>query len=223
MKTNALASLSLGASLALFAPHVAAQGGPSVWEAGAPLPEGAVPAVEAPAPETGTALPQLEADGEGGTPYQNSRLDSLQQESDGTVWLYGSEVYRGVTPNEVDSLPHISGSQERAQAGQNTLTWVGFQPFETHTRVFIQTGRAAQYQVNESPDGMTLTVRLRDTRVDFSNFRRWIDASYFERPVHMIDTTTTGDGVTEVSIALSRFAEYTVSSDGGYLFVDFAE
>ena len=147
----------------------------------------------------------------------------MQEGSDGNDWFYGSEIYRGVTPNEVDSLPHISGSQTRGEAGENTLTWVGFQPFEEFTRVFLQTGRPAQYQVRESPDGLTITVRLRDTRVDFSNFHRWIDASYFGRPVNMIDTNRAEDGITEVTIDLSRYADYALSSDGDYLFLDFTE
>lgn len=223
MKTTALTSLSIGVALALFAPNVGAQGGPPVWNGGM-TPPATAPAPEAAAPDNRTVLPQLDSEGEeGDSAYTNSRLESLQQGDNGVDWLYGSEIYGGVTPHEVDSLPHISASQERGQAGENTLTWVGFQPFETHTRVFIQTGRPAQYQVQESPDGLTLTVRLRDTRVDFSNFRRWIDASYFGRPVHMIDTERAADGVTEVSIELSRYADYTVSSDGGYLFIDFAE
>jgi hypothetical protein len=87
----------------------------------------------------------------------------------------------------------------------------------------LQTGRPAQYQIHESPDGLTVTIRLRDTRVDFSNFRRWIDASYFGRPVHMIDTARAEDNVTEVTIDLSRYAAYAVSSEAGYLFIDFTE
>ena len=223
MKTLAAASLSIGLSLALLSPTIAAQSGPAVWTGSAPLPAGAAPSPAASALVSGSA-PQGSADGEPAPDgYTNNRLSALQDGSSRPAWIYGSEIYRGVTPNEVDSLPHIAGSQQRAETGENTLTWVGFQPFDTHTRVFLQTGRTAQYQVQESPDGLTVTVRLRDTRVDFSNFHRWIDASYFGRPVHMIDTARADDGVTEVTIDLSRYAAYTVSSEDGYLFLDFTE
>ncbi|MFT6397776.1 MAG: hypothetical protein ACJAYU_002531 [Bradymonadia bacterium] len=165
----------------------------------------------------------MEASEDGSIPFSNSRVDSLQAAAAERGWLFGSDIYRGVTPNEVDTLPHIASSQLRGENGDNTLTWVGFQPFDTFTRVFLQTGRPAQYQVSESPDGLTITIRLRDTRVDFSNFYRWIDASHFGRPVNMIDTARSGDGVTEVTIDLSRYAEYSVVADGGYLFIDFPE
>ena len=222
MKTLTATSLSIGLSLALLSPSVAAQTGPRIWDGAAPLPAGAAPA--AAAPPAAAIAPQMGIESEEGTEgYTNNRLQSLQEVSLAPTWVYGSEIYRGVTPNEVDSLPHIAGSQARGVLGENTLTWVGFQPFDTHTRVFLQTGRPAQYQIHESPDGLTVTIRLRDTRVDFSNFRRWIDASYFGRPVHMIDTARAEDNVTEVTIDLSRYAAYAVSSEAGYLFIDFTE
>jgi hypothetical protein len=39
----------------------------------------------------------------------------------------------------------------------------------------------------------------------------------------MIDTARAEDNVTEVTIDLSRYAAYAVSSEAGYLFIDFTE
>jgi hypothetical protein len=140
------------------------------------------------------------------------------------TWLDAELVYTGVIPGERDSLPHISRTQARGASGtSNTLSWVGFQPLEGMTRVFLQTGRSAEYDVDTSPDGLTITLNLRDTRIDHSNFRRAVDASYFGRAVSRIDTSRDRDGTIHVAIALSRAADYAVTREGNYLYVDFVE
>lgn len=170
----------------------------------------------------GTGAMAIEGDAVG--PLVNTHIRGLHDGAADPLWLDNEVAYTGIIPTVRDSLPHISRTQRHGAEGRrNTLTWVGFQPFEGQTRVFIQTGRPAQYQVVESPDGMTVTVRLRDTAIEVSNFRRWIDASYFGRAVHRIETARSGDGVTEVRIALSRAAAYSVEGAGEYLYVDFAE
>ncbi|MCB9506614.1 MAG: hypothetical protein H6700_10110 [Myxococcales bacterium] len=153
----------------------------------------------------------------------NERVVGLQS---GSVaqGVPGSAIYAGVVPNETDSLPHISDEQARANSGgPNQLTWLGFQPFPDMTRVFIQTGRPAQYQVRESPDGQTITIRLRDTAIEMSNLRRDVDASYFGRVVQHVDAARNSDGVTEVIITLAEPAGRRVVAEGDYLYVDFAE
>jgi hypothetical protein len=137
------------------------------------------------------------------------------------------DYYRGVTPHIVDSLPHISRYQQRAESGSraNELTWVGFQPFDGATRVFIQTGRDADYSINNSPDGLTMTITLRNTTISVRNFTRDIDASYFGRAVQHVQARRSGRD-TAVTITLARSSAYTTetSSDGdSYLFIDFAE
>ena len=63
-----------------------------------------------------------------------------------------SSIYRGVTPDARDTLPHISPYQRAAEDGDdpNQLTWVGFQRFDDKARVFIQTGRPSQYRTTLS-------------------------------------------------------------------------
>lgn len=160
------------------------------------------------------------AEGEG--PLINTSVHGFSNSAEGQ-WLDAHDVYFGVIPGDRDSLPHLTRTQRHGHDGSaNTLTWIGFQPFEETTRIFLQTGRPAQYQVEESPDGLTVTLRLRDTRVELSNFRRGLDTSYFGRSVSNVEAFRRGDGVTEVVIELSQATSYTVEGAGEYLYVDFA-
>lgn len=173
------------------------------------------------------------AEGQGGSmviegapaPLVNTRITGVSDgEAPMPAEVDAEDVYTGVIPGERDTLPHIARTQRNGAEGRaNTLTWIGFQPFDGRTRVFLQTGRAAEYQVVDGPDGLTVTVRLRDTTIEMSNLRRWIDASYFGRAVNRIETSRADGGVTEVTIELSRAAEYTVEGAGTYLYLDFAE
>lgn len=218
-----------------------AQSDPSIQAAGSPAPGVTVPIrvhspgdsqqfLSAGPPAADGGAPALEGAGGAPTlgdeqPFTNNVILGLSTSGhDGPVWVPGEEIYFGVIPGHQNSLPHIARSQARGQrAGRpNTLTWIGFQPFDDVTRVFIQTGRPAQYQVWESPDGLTVVIRLRDTRIEFSNFRRNVDASFFGRAVNWIDAARVGDSVTEVTIALTRAAGYAIESEGEYIYVDFA-
>lgn len=140
-------------------------------------------------------------------------------------YIGASDIYTGITPDARDTLPHISPYQNAADnAGRpNQLTWLGFQHFEDKARVFIQTGRPSQYRANVSPDGMTITIQLRDTRVGLSNFRRPIDTSFYGTPVNSIHTERGEDGVTEVVVGLSRAATHEVVAAGEYLYIDVRE
>ena len=136
-----------------------------------------------------------------------------------------SSIYRGVTPDARDTLPHISPYQRAAEDADdpNQLTWVGFQRFDDKARVFIQTGRPSQYRTTLSPDGLTITIELRDTRVGMSNLRRPLDTSFYGTPVHSVFTQRGEDGATEVVIALSRAASHEVTGAGEYVYLDVTE
>lgn len=136
-----------------------------------------------------------------------------------------SSIYRGVTPDARDTLPHISPYQRAAEDADdpNQLTWVGFQRFDDKARVFIQTGRPSQYRTTLSPDGLTITIELRDTRVGMSNLRRPLDTSFYGTPVHSVFTQRGEDGATEVVIALSRAAFHEVTGAGEYVYLDVTE
>ncbi len=162
------------------------------------------------------------AEGEAEGPTFTNHEVGFGQQTEGPLWVQAEDIYRGIIPGVHDSLPHIARYQARAQAGSatNMLTWIGFQPFEGSTRVFIQTGTSARYAVNASPDGMTLTVRLQNTHISLYNFRRELDSSWFGRAVSSIQAYRNGDFV-DVVIALSEASDYTSSQSGDYIFIDF--
>lgn len=141
--------------------------------------------------------------------------------------VLGSDIYRGIAPSDHDSLPHLRRYQQRAATQQaNELTWLGFQPFEDRTRVFIQTGRAGNHTVNVAPDGSSITVTLPQTRVSVRNFRRPVEAGFFGRAVGRIQASSNGNNGTAVTIQLARPVRHEVTQGRGaagehYLFVDF--
>lgn len=147
-------------------------------------------------------------------------------DSSGNLILPGSAIYRGIIPSTHDTLPHIERYRRAAQASRrsNSLTWLGFQPFDEFTRVFIQTGRAAQPQLVTSPDGLTLTIRLPNTALSLSNFRRALETAWFGTAVSRVTTQRGPSGATDVVIELARDVRYemTNSTSGAeYVFVDF--
>ena len=164
-----------------------------------------------------------EASGENESAFTNNEVGFGRQNA-GPLWVQAEDIYRGVIPTIQDSLPHIERYQERVRAGSatNAVTWIGFQPFDQSTRIFVQTGGSAQYTVQTSPDNMTITVQIQDTRLSLSNFGREIDTSWFERPVTSIQAQRAGSGV-DIVVALREAAEYTVTQSGEYLFIDFEE
>ena len=140
-------------------------------------------------------------------------------------------LYRGIIPNTQNSLPHIAAAQRRGATANraNTLTWIGYQPFADFSRIFLQTGRAAQYAVRPSPDGRTVTIRLHNTQISLRNFYREVVAAGFGRAVTSIDARRGPDGSTEVIIELADDARYefeqgTSVEDGvtyHYLYINF--
>lgn len=193
----------------------------------APAPEGAA-APGAPANPYQQVIDVRAGGAEGAeSPAQPFVSDRVAGVSEGGEPIDIADYYRGVTPHVIDSLPHISRYQQRAESSSraNELTWVGFQPLAGATRVFIQTGRDADYSINSSPDGLTMTVTLRNTTISVRNFTRDIDASYFGRVVQHVQARRSGRD-TLVTIELSHSPSYTTETEtngDAYLFIDFAE
>jgi hypothetical protein len=132
------------------------------------------------------------------------------------------DLYRGIVPGRRDALPHLEKAQVqgRNSAQPNQLTWIGFLPEETRTRVFFQGARAPQYEMQRSQDGKTLTITFRNAKLPQRNFSRFIDTSYFNRNVMRIESKAQrGDVVIQVSLREEAFP--TVNREGDYLFFDF--
>lgn len=144
-------------------------------------------------------------------PFSTEAVTSLDTAtySFGTM-IPAENLYRGIIPITQNSLPHIAAAQRRgATAGNsNTLTWIGYQPFSSFSRIFLQTGRAAQYSERPSPDGRTITIRLHNTSISLSNFYREVVTANFGRSVRSVDARRGPDGSSEVIIELADDVRY---------------
>jgi hypothetical protein len=146
----------------------------------------------------------------------------------GPLFVTGAEIYRGITPTANDSLPHLERLRRAAADPRrpNSLTWVGFQPFDDFARVFVQTGRAVDASVLRSPDGLTITLRLPNTAIGLSNFHRSLETAWFGRAVTRVRTARGPSGATDVVIELADDVEYDlqeISSGADYVFLNFRD
>lgn len=131
--------------------------------------------------------------------------------------LERTELYRGVIPGERDEVDHIDVSPDGAA---NPLTWVGFQPEESRTRVFFQAPRTLQYQISTDQESGDLVVTFTNARIMERNFGRLIDTSFFGRAVTRIEVREHRGNV-EVRLARRGNFAPEVSVDGQYLYLDF--
>ena len=126
-------------------------------------------------------------------------------------------AYEGVSPGAGNAPPvPPKGSKH------NYVTWPGFIPQQGGARVFVQTTRAAQYDVQVT--GQKVTVLIRDVRVHLRNNRLPLDMSFFNTPVKTAKLERRGKDVALV-IDLKQAGHPNVRPDtiGGYsyIYVDF--
>ena len=122
-------------------------------------------------------------------------------------------IYQGVIPGR---SPGASGTGKT-----NALNWIGFQPLDLTTRVFVRTDHDAPFEVIAAPDGLSVTVRLKVPAIAHRNLGRTIDTSAFGRDVAAIDTKRGPEGTTDVVISLLSPAQFATEAREGYLYVDF--
>jgi len=122
-------------------------------------------------------------------------------------------IYQGVIPGR---SPGASG-----KGRTNALNWIGFQPLDLTTRVFVRTDHDAPFEVIAAPDGLSVTVRLKVPAIAHRNLGRTIDTSAFERAVAAINTKRGPEGTTDVVISLLSPAQFVTEAREGYLYVDF--
>ena len=122
-------------------------------------------------------------------------------------------IYQGVIPGR---SPGATGTGKT-----NALNWIGFQPLDLVTRVFVRTDHEAPFEVIAAPDGLSVTVRLKVPAIAHRNLSRTIDTSAFGREVAAIDTKRGPGGTTDVVISLLSPAQFVTEAREGYLYVDF--
>ena len=122
-------------------------------------------------------------------------------------------IYQGVIPGR---SPGATGKGKT-----NALNWIGFQPLDLVTRVFVRTDHDAAFEIVAAPDGLSVTVRLKVPAIAHRNLSRTIDTSAFGRAVAAIDTKRGPEGTTDVVISLLSPAQFVTEAREGYLYVDF--
>ena len=134
-----------------------------------------------------------------------------------------NQMYKGIIPGDRDEVDHLKEEQEsgRSRSAANRLTWIGFQPKDDKTRVFIQMSRSPDYSVSRRDDGKRVVITLDNAKVSAGNFRRDIDTSYFERALTGIKTKVVGQSTIELHIDLREAKSPTVEAKDDYLYVDF--
>lgn len=147
---------------------------------------------------------------------QNRRSQKIDQPA--------NKMYKGIIPGEREEVDHLKQDREEGKSPTkpNRLTWIGFQPKEDKTRVFIQMARQADYSVSREDDGKRIVLTLENAKVTAGNFRRHIDTRYFGRTVQRIDTKVVGDRTIELHISLAAPKSPSVEAKEDYLYVDFA-
>lgn len=140
-----------------------------------------------------------------------------------TLDLAVDQLYRGVIPGTRDSVSHLARAAKKgAKAGTpNRLTWVGFRPADEYTRVFFQTAREPDYTIRRSQDPALIEIKVENTKIAARNFSRFIDTSYFNRNVELIEADQVDRDTVKIVIKLETFEQPTVRNDGQFVYFDF--
>jgi|GEM_PF-6341038 hypothetical protein len=126
------------------------------------------------------------------------------------------ELYGGIIPGSRDELKHLDGANRR----YNMLQWIGFEPQENRTRVFIKATPGIPYDMNRSEDGTQITLTFDNTVVENYNLMRFIDTSYYKRSVKRIEAKRKRKVVT-VTLTVEPGAQPNVDQTGDYIYFDF--
>ncbi len=83
------------------------------------------------------------------------------------------------------------------------MTWAGFERAPEGSRVFFELSDEAAYEV--STEGLTLRIRMRNTKVNVRNNLRHLDLRYFRTPVRTVKVSRRGRD-TVATVVLKRDA-----------------
>lgn len=134
--------------------------------------------------------------------------------------VYLSRGYKGVVPGVRDepAVPSKVKGAESAAPPAPVLQWVGFQPFATYSRVFLQVIGNYSYTVTK-PNPLAIEVTLPGARAATPNDQRHLVTREFPTTVDQILIEEQG-GTTVIRIVLKAPTGYLYRQEGPYLFVD---
>ncbi|HOI11846.1 MAG TPA: hypothetical protein PK313_15305 [Myxococcota bacterium] len=137
--------------------------------------------------------------------------------------IYTTRGYKGVVPGIRDQsdVPAKKADPEAAPEARPVVEWVGFQPFSTYSRVFIQvTGNFAFSVTRPAQD--RIEVRIPSADVSTTNDLHELLTRNFPTAVDKVTVTTSADdgGTVVIGILLKAPVGYLYRQDGAYVFVD---
>lgn len=180
-------------------------------------------------PEEAAPPPRIEMSGEAKAEGQGpAKAGSIIMKSAGE-WdrvadeagqVYLSRGYKGVVPGVRDepAVPSKVKGPESPAPQAPVLQWVGFQPFATYSRVFLQVVGRYSYTVTK-PDPGVIEVALPGARAATPNDERHLVTREFPTAVDRV-LIEERDGTTVIRIVLKAPTGYLYRQEGPYLFVD---
>jgi len=136
--------------------------------------------------------------------------------------IYTARGYRGVVPGVRDQsdVPAKRPENEAFAATRAIVEWIGFQPFPTCSRVFVQlSGRFTFAVTRPKPD--RIEVRVPGADISTPNDARHLITRDFPTAVDQVEISTDkADGAVVIAIALKRPVGYLYRQEGRYVFID---
>lgn len=137
--------------------------------------------------------------------------------------IYSKRDYKGVVPGIRDQsgIPSKTPEAEALSATDAVVDWIGFQPFPTYSRVFIQVSGRFSFAVTR-PVQNRIVVSIPGARISTSNdlhnlVTRWFPTVVDQVSVRQVEGDEPG---VMVDIDLKKSAGYLYRQEGRYIFVD---
>jgi hypothetical protein len=132
--------------------------------------------------------------------------------------IYVERGYKGIVPGLRDKPLVESKAKQAGGDGGPVLEWVGFQPFEQYSRVFLKVSGKFTFTVAKpKPDKIVVTIP--SCKVQTPNDERFLITRAFPTQVDSIFTHPSEEGTT-VEIVLKKNTTYLYKQEGEYVFID---
>lgn len=149
--------------------------------------------------------------------------ESYQRVADEAGEIYTSRGYKGVVPGIRDESDVASKNLDTPASpdARPVVEWVGFQPFPTYSRVFIQVTGDFTFAATR-PDADRIEVRVFGADVSTTNDLHELITRNFPTAVDRVtvSTSTADAGSVIINVYLKAPVGYLYRQDGGYVFID---
>ena len=136
----------------------------------------------------------------------------------------GEQLLEGPRPDYLGVRPGINnyapGKRPAPKAGQQVITWVGFQAKGDRARVFIQTDSPPIYEVASS-DPNRVVIDLPSATLHTPNEARDLDTGFFPTVVRSVKARQLGKGLVRVEVRLREPARYRMKKEAGFIHLYF--